>query len=193
MKINYHKNPLYTTIDLDEHEKQMLWHKIKINEMEELLFTAHFNAEEGKYFNLAEVRRVLNPEYYCNDEKSGLDKRVDMLFDYYLDDLQSSHAGDCTCVACSCSKCQVESLLGIDTIKGLGKHSAYKIDSAFGKNNEKSLDEALETLANYNPVKGEGWERSTQEEFDKHIPRWKAEAKVAYEWLVNYKKEHFPD
>jgi hypothetical protein len=29
--------------------------------------------------------------------------------------------------------------------------------------------------------------------FDAHIPRWKAEAKIAYEWLLNYRNEHFPE
>lgn len=191
MKINYHKNPLYTTIDIDEHEKQILWYKIKTNEMEDMLFSAHFHIQDDKYFNLDDARRTLNPEYYCTDDKSGLDKRCDMLLGYFLEELQSKHAGDCTCIACSCDKCRVESLLGIDTIKGLGKHAAYKIDSAFGQDNERSLDEALEHLENYNPIKGVGWEKSSQEEFDKHIPRWKSEAKVAYEWLLNYKKEHF--
>ena len=34
---------------------------------------------------------------------------------------------------------------------------------------------------------------SPQEDFDKHLPRWTAEAKLAHDWLVNYKNTHFKD
>ena len=129
MKITYNKNPLFTTVELDENEKKELWYKIKIQEMEEILFSAHFYLEE-KYFDLKRAKDDLDPDYYCNEEdnkKSKLDERCDMLLETFLSELQSNHIGDCTCVACSCMKCHAEGLLGIDTIKGLGKHTAHKI------------------------------------------------------------------
>lgn len=194
MNIIYNKNPLRSTIELDEMEKKLLWHKIKINEMEEMLFSAHFHLQKDKHFDLEKAKEAVDPDYYCTDEQSKLDKRCDMLLEHFIEELNSFHAGDCTCVPCSCSKCHAESLLGIDTIKGLGKHSAYKIDGAFGKDNEKSIDEAIEVLVNYKtPIKGAGWEKFTQEQFEQHIPRWRAEAKAAADWLINYKKEHFPN
>jgi hypothetical protein len=134
MKINYNKNPLYTTIDLEEYEKKELWLKIKISEMEELLSSASMYLEE-KYFNLEKARKEVDTDYYFSDDKSPIDKRCDTLLEHYLEELQSYHVGDCTCVACSCSKCQAESLLGINTMPGIGKHSAYKINGAFGKYN----------------------------------------------------------
>ncbi len=194
MKITYNKNPLYTTIELDEHEKKELWYKIKVEQLEELIFGAHFHLKEGKYFDLEKARKEVDPEYYCTDEKSPLDKRCDELLAYYLDDLQSCHVGDCTCVPCSCSKCHAESLLGIDTIPGLGKHSAYKVDAAFGKDNERSIEEAIAYLANYEPAPPSDpktWEKVGG--YEQHIPRWKAEAKVAHDWLVNYKNTHFSE
>ena len=191
MQIYWNKNPLYTTIELDQHEKKELWYKIKLKEMEELLFSAHFHLQEDKYFDLAQARKEVEPDYYCTDDKSPLDKRCDEMLEYYLAELKDKHAGDCTCIPCSCSKCHAESLLDMDTIKGLGKHSAYKIDSAFGPNNEKTIDQAIESLANYVPVKGENWKNTSQADFDKHIPRWTEEARAAHVWLVNYKKEHF--
>lgn len=194
MKINWNKNPLHTTIDLDENEKKELWYKIKIELMDERLFSAHFHLEEGKYFDLQRARQEVNPDYYCtDDEKSPLDKRCDEMLEYYLADLQDVHVGDCTCVACSCGKCHAESLLNIDTIKGLGKHSACKVDGAFGKDNEKSIDEAIASLANYVPVRSEAWLKYPEEDFYRHVPRWKEESKVAHDWLVQYKKEHFSD
>ena len=55
MKITYNKNPLLTTVELDENEKKELWYKIKIKEMVEILFSAHFYLEE-KYYNLQKAK-----------------------------------------------------------------------------------------------------------------------------------------
>ncbi len=135
MKIIWNQNPLRTQILLDEHEKKEFWYKIKIEEMEHLLFGAHFYLIDGKdYFDIDRARQEADPKYYMVDppKKSGLDERVDELYQYFIGDLEdNSHCGDCTCFAASCSKCQAEHLLGIDTIKGLGKHEANKIQWAF--------------------------------------------------------------
>ena len=195
MKINWNKNPLYTTIELDEHEKKELWYKIKIEIMEDHLYMAHFYLREGEYFDLEQAKKQVNADYYIadDDKRSELDKRCDQMLEYYLDELQYSHSGDCTCVACSCLKCHAEILLGIDTIKGLGKHSAYKIDTAFGNKNEKTIDEALASLENYQVIREGSWLNHPEEEFNKHIPRWKEEARLAYNWLKQYKQEHFSE
>jgi hypothetical protein len=195
MKITYHKNPLYSTVELDEQDKKELWLKIKLEEMEERLFDVHFNLQEGEHFDLESARNSADPEYYCTDEKSPIDKRCDQLLEHYITELQSSHCGDCTCVACSCSKCHAESLLGINTTPGLEKHAASKINGAFGKDNVKSIDEAIDYLANYeiNPdhYTSEAWKKLGGHE--QYVPRWMAEAKFAHDWLVNYKNEHFKD
>jgi hypothetical protein len=83
-------------------------------------------------------------------------------------------------------------MLGIDTIPGLEKHAAHHINSVFGKENERTIEEAIEELENYNPIppadmttwaKVGGWEQ--------HLPRWKAEAAAACKWLKQYRDEHF--
>jgi len=195
MKITYNKNPLCTTIELDEHDKQLLWQKIKLEELEDLLFDVYFHLQDGKYFDLDAAKKSADPEYYCTEDKSPIDKRCDQLLEHYIVELQGNHVGDCTCVACSCSKCHAESLLGIDTIPGLGKHAASKINGAFGKNNEKSIDDVIHYLANYeiNPANftDEAWQKLGG--YEQYVPRWMAEAKLAHDWLVNYKNEHFKD
>lgn len=198
MKITYNKNPLLTTVELDDNEQKELWYKIKINEMEELLSSAAFSLEEGQYFNLERARKELETNYYCPDddnEKSGLDKRCDQLLAHFIEELQSYHVGDCTCVPCSCSKCHAESILGIDTMPGLGKHEANKIDGAFGKDNDKTIDEAIESLSKFeiNPenYNTEGWKKLGG--YEQYVPRWKAEQERAHAWLINYKNQHFKD
>ncbi len=187
MKINYNKNPLYTTIELDEQEKKELWYKIKIAELEEHLLGAElYLSENPKWFDLNKAREEVNSAHLEseNGQKSKLDKWCDQMLNYYTSELMASHAGDCTCFPCSCGKCHAEDLIGVHTTQGLGKHSAHKILNAFGQNNEKTIEEAIEYLANYEPTSSwEGWEA--------HAQRWKAEAKAAHDWLVDYKNKHF--
>jgi hypothetical protein len=201
LKITWNKNPLFTTIELDDHEKQIFWYKIKVKEMENYMFSAHFHLEEGQYYDLSRARKSLDPEFFLSaetdqEERSGLDKRVDELLEMYLNDFMGSHCGDCTCVPMSCTKCHGESILGIDTIKGISKHSLHKIEGAFGKNNERSINEAIAQLENYGEKLLEGPSKDDDPVWKKvggwsaHVPRWTAEAKHAQEWLVNYRAEH---
>lgn len=203
MKITYTPNPLNTIIELDEHEKKELWYKLKIEALVERLFRVHYELTYGSRENpkVDSILADVDPDYYLNDEdetgRSRLDKRIDEALAYYLDDLRSAHMGDCVCFACSCSKCHAEDLLGINTIKGLGKHPANKIDGAFsnGKNGDvwlpqASIHEAITRLENYDPkpVSSAAWDKVGG--FDVHVPRWKEEAEAALVWLRNYRDEH---
>ena len=213
MKITYNKNPLFTTIELDEHEKEIFRYKILVNELEEMIHEAHFTLTNHDWWNssiskdgkdkpmrthqdtMKEAMGALDPEYWCGDVKgqSKLDARVDELLNYHLNELQSSHGGDCTCVACSCCKCHAEGLLGTDTLSGLGKHKAYKILSAFGGyKNDKTLDEALAHLRDYVVGPFTGQKGFTEESWNGYRPRWESEYKAAYEWLQEYANQHFP-
>lgn len=192
MKITYNENPLHTRVELDETEKLALWHKIKYEDLiENLLIEAHFCLKQG---DIKRAKEAVDPKYYLADsdnEKTQLDKNVDELLEYYILALNSGHAGDCTCVPASCAKCHAESLLGIDTIKGLGKHLAHKINSAIEK--EGTLEGAIAYLENYQPVKTSIWDKISYINFKSHIPRWKSEAADAAMWLRNYRDEHFPE
>lgn len=194
MKITYNENPLHTTVELDDHEKEVFKLKLKLKEYEEILFDAHFHLQEDKqWFNLAGVRKTLNPDRWCTDDESPVDKRVNELFEHYIEELMSVHLGDCVCFAMSCSKCHAEQLLGIDTISGLGKYAANKIESMFRAG--KNIHEAVDALDSYDPVyTGEGgWDKhGGKAAWDQHVPRWTTEAKHAAVWLRNYRDQHFP-
>lgn len=213
MKIIWNKNPLRTVIELDDHDKEMLKLKIKVNQLEEDMGSASVlldpkNASwvmkpsakhpEGRTLESL-VSEVLNDyldlSYMYSEGKydgKGLDARVDEILAYYLDDLKGPHFGDCVCFACSCTKCHAEELLGVDTIRGLGKYAAHKIEGAFGKNSERTIDEALEHLKNYEvtpPTENlDGWAKVGG--WEKYVPRWTAEAKAAHEWLLKYREDH---
>ncbi len=213
MKITYTPNPLDTIVELEPHEVELFRLKLKLKQYEDMMFSAHWAITDRlKDMGglkalpideaLAEARKELNPDRWCTDDASKVDARVEELLQHYLEELKLSHIGDCTCVAMSCSKCHAESILGIDTLKPFpGKHALYKIASVFSRWNEKtkqhdgpevSLDEAIERLANYRPVKGSAWAGYSQESFDAHVPRWTAEAKTAHDYLVTYRNTHFP-
>lgn len=134
MNIVYNENPLCTRVELDVHEAKNFWNLIKMAEMEELLFDAHFHMQDNRWNDMDAARRAVDPDYYMNedgDKPTKLDQRVQVLHDHYMGDLLSSHGGDCTCFPASCSKCHAESMLGIDTIPGLGKHSGNYIFAMF--------------------------------------------------------------
>lgn len=117
-----------------------------------------------------------------------MDRRVDEIFNYYIDNLKGSHAGDCTCCPCSCEKCHAEVLLGIDTIKGLPKHAANAIESESKKFN--SIDEVINSLDNYVPDRTEGgWDKETDERWNHFVPRFIEHSKLACEWLKHYKED----
>jgi len=210
MKITWTPNPLNTIIELDEHELEVLKLKLKIEAYEEMIFSAHWDltrtaeylAGMGSPKTVEEAHagaiKELDPAYWCDDDNK-LDKRIDELLEHYVAELKSPHIGDCTCFAMSCSKCHVEDMLGINTIKGLGKHPGHKVQGAFsnGRNGdvwlpEASLDEAIERLAGYDPkpTSSSGWDKVGG--FEAHIPRWKEEAAQAHAWLVSYRDQHFP-
>jgi len=189
MIITYHKNPLKTTVELNEHEKKELWYKIKLEEYEDIIFEVQFCLKDGKYFNLERARIAVESDEVCR-----IDKRVNELLECYLAELMGSHCGDCTAVPCSCTKCHAEDMLGINTTKGLRKHEGYNIAKLFSENSEKTLDEAIEHLAaNLVPIKGIEWDGSSQEEFDSHVPEWTEDSKKALEWLRNYRSTHFTE
>ena len=189
MKITYKENPLAATVELDEHEKEIFKLKLRLKEYEEMIFEAHFELTQNEWHNknikprtleeaVAKACKQLDPEYWCTDELSKLDKRVDELFEHYIAELQDHHGGDCTCFACSCSKCHAEEMLGIDTLKPYpGKHQLHKIESAFRHPEITTCEEAITHLQSQIPFK------ATEEWHKGHEVRWTAETVQAIEYL----------
>ncbi|MCV9964906.1 hypothetical protein OIU34_23720 [Pararhizobium sp. BT-229] len=184
MKINWNKNPLRTTVELTDGEKEVFRLKVRIEQLEDAVGMAALHLEEDgkrrKYFRpekaMAHLQRVQKDDpddEYCAD---------------LLHELESGyHFGDCTCVPTSCAKCHAESLLGIDTIDGLRKHAAHYVDGAFGRKDERSIDEAIQSLADHVPVRSGAWLELPQEQFDANVATWKKQAEEAHEWLTRYR------
>jgi len=189
MQIIYKENPLETVIELSAHEKEILWYKVKCDELLlEHIMSAELRLREGEYFNLKEAREYLDSKYFFDKNgmesmDSGINKRATELQKHYIDQLRASHIGDCTCQPCSCSKCAAEEYLGIDTIFNLGKHPGHYIEVAFSRDKKRNIHEAIEWLRDYKAhADWEGWEA--------HAERWKQEASDAHDWLVKYRDEH---
>lgn len=188
MQIRWAPNPLKTIVELDEADKLLLREKLKTEELEENLCRVSLAK------TLEEARQAADFEYICGDKDYGgksFEVRLDERLAYYITDMLGEHDGDCVCVACSCGKCHAERLLGINTIRGLGKHEATKIGWAFmGDAGERTIDEAIERLRNYRPEYKfiPNW---PEEEWRKHVPRWIEEARRALTWLEAYRAIHF--
>lgn len=145
MKITYTPNPLETIVELDEHEIEALRLKLKLEQYEDMMFSAHFaitdrlqdrgslkalSIEEA----LAEARGVLDPDRWCSDGASKVDQLVEERLRYYLEELKGAHSGDCTASPSPCVKCHAEQALGIDTLgPGASKAVLHSVHCAFSR------------------------------------------------------------
>jgi hypothetical protein len=193
MKITWAPNPLATVVELDEHDRAILWHRLKIERLEEHMGQAHFDLspETREWHNKNVKERTLDEAVAAalkHLDVEDINVRLAEDVDTYAKELAEKHYGDCTCDPCSCFKCHVESLMGVDTIKGLRKHEARAIDGAFAEG--RTIAQALDYLKDYRPTKGKGWEKFTEEDFQVHVPRWVEETKRARAWLEKYRAEH---
>jgi hypothetical protein len=188
MKIHWHQNPFKTRIELDDRDRKMVLLALQCEEYEQILISLDMKLKdkEKPLTDLDEIKkRVGHWGEICNME---VDSESVQRYLSYIDD---EHMGDCTCVPCSCMRCYLENMLGIDTIRGLGKHAARNVQSAFGVDGDRTIEAAIATLEEPKEyVKGDSWARFSQEEYEKHIPRWESERKAAAVWLRNYKQEH---
>jgi len=198
MIISWGRNPLATKVTLDKKEVEILRLKIRIEELQDLMFSAHWalttkvgdlQGAPTTEVDLEGARSSLDPNYYLEEKGASLDARVNELLAHYLEELNSKHFGDCTCTACSCSKCRAEDMLGIDTIKGLDKYGATKVEAALSQG--RSYPEAIAWLENYDPGEpslSSGWTK--RGDWEAHLPRWRAEAASAAVWLKAYQEAH---
>lgn len=196
--IEWAQNPLFTKVLLDERAKVEFKLRLIIDHISMDLFGAYFNLNKEKWpdhFNperaLSELKPLFETEAKTDAEYIEI-LAEDAGYRWYLEELTGMHSGDCTCVACSCPKCRAESVLGIDTIKGLGKHEASAIHDAFGGfDGNRSIDDAIKHLENYELKRDGAWLKYPQEDFDKHVPRWTEENARALAWLKQYRADHF--
>lgn len=188
MKIAWNQNPFLTQIEIDDRDKQMILLAHQNEEYIEILCSLDLDLN-GKYNRpaLTDIE-VVKKEIGKWGDICNLTVDSDVVR-YYISYLNTEHMGDCTCVPASCIRCRVEDMLGINTIKGLGKHSANKVQGAFGRDGNKTIDEAiayLEKVPDYK--KPDTWPDSVG--WDVHIPRWESEREAAIKWLKVYKEEH---
>jgi hypothetical protein len=188
MKINWNENPLNSTVEIDDSDREKILLYIQNESYSDILCDLNLwlNREIRKEDEptIEKIQEKIRPwGEICNMDISHEEVKA------YEEYLQMSHGGDCTCWPMTCVKCLAEDALGISTIKGLGKHSASKIMGAFGENG--TIDQAIERLEQKPSYqKTEAWKSFTQEDYEKHIPRWENEREAAIKWLKAYKEKH---
>jgi hypothetical protein len=191
MIIEWHQNPLKTTVKLTPDERTIFLLKAKVKDYEETARMAAFyldekGKEKGRYSPekaLSWLRARLDDKSDENDpEESGGAAMLQAI------ECQE-HLGDCVCVATTCDKCMGEEILGINTIAGLSQHGRARLRGVYGKDGDRPIDEVIEALGNYRPSKNGHWATMADAIFEKHAAEWRAEAKEAHDWLVRYKVE----
>ena len=91
-------------------------------------------------------------------------------------------------------KCHAEYLMGINTIRDLGKHEASYIGSAFrsaGLDREATSEEAIAHLrAPRQPTRTAHYqERYTDEQWTEFVAKWAGDKTRALDWLVAYQEK----
>lgn len=190
MKINWHQNPFFTKIELDEQDKKNLLNAYKVEQYENLLCGLQLHLDgtikKDQPITIDIVKKEVDKwGNICNLEVDSED------FAHVLSFVNDIHMGDCTCVPCSCSRCYAEDLLGISTLP-IGKHMAHKIDGAFGKYGTKSIETAIETLSSPYTYeeRHECYKNYSEDSYMALTVRWNKEREAAAEWLKGYKEEH---
>jgi hypothetical protein len=188
MRINWHANPIRTTVTLTEHERDVFLLKARLREHRDAIRSALFHLDpekkKGRYYSVEWAVRYLN--HAVADKEADDDNAVVM-----LEALQSGfHCGDCTCVSTMCERCMAEDILGIDTLEGLGQHQAAMINGAFGKDGERSIEEALAVLDRKVQTcsRREGWLAEVSDErFEEEVSKKRTQLGQARDWLAAYK------
>lgn len=199
MKFEYAVNPLETKVFLDDTDRKLLRMAIRLDSALSAISYRDMRDKEGK--SPEEIERYTGYIKMYDDiayDEDAVSEKIDKDVLMYEEELQSGHCGDCICFACSCMKCWAESLLDINTLKGLGQHEASKIDSCFTDTSAEpwsrrnmTAAQVIEELSKPIPrEKNEHWKNSTQEQWDACIPRWEKERERALKWYQNYIKEH---
>lgn len=142
MYIEWNPNPLRSQIHLTELENRLLVKACEADQAKSLLYLAKSYLDK----DLDKTNKILSRDIIVDDlSKSLLD----------------THCGDCTAMASSCTKCYAEWLLGIDTIRGLSKHSGNRLLHMFNVS-DATIDSVLDRLKD----------------------------KSTYTWLLSYKQKH---
>jgi hypothetical protein len=186
MKINWHTNPLKTTIDLDNRDRYQILLYIQNEEYESLLCVLDLwlkgTIKKDQEISVEKIHEKLREwKEICDMQIDHEDVKA------YEEYLQMTHAGDCTCFPSSCGKCLAEEALGIDTIEGLRKHAANKIYGAFSETDD--INEAISYLEKQpSYIKPDTWPDEVG--YEVHLTRWESERKSALKWLKQYKETH---
>lgn len=180
MKIIYNQNPLKTKVGLSELDLANMRNKLKIEQIYNEIFESYYKVDNIDTIKLT-LEILIDSE---DNEDSKINKEVERLISYYVQELTQgySHLGDCTKVCCSCTKCNAEDTLGINTLEGLVCLSY--IDSAFDKP-DTTLSQAIENLSS--PSK------STEDWHAPYIDSWNIQRIAALESLKKYRDKHFPN
>lgn len=189
MEIRWNKNPALTNTICDERDRAIIAKALIIEEATDDFFMIEHILKKDDPDKIEKAIERAKKGFSSLFEEEALEKQVDNFVEILATDV---HVGDCTCVPCSCLLCYAESLLGFSSIEDFSKHSLYKIDGAF-RSGLNTFKEVIDYLEDYPCVMGpkSGW--SSQADFDRHVPRWKSEAKTAARQLRAYKEKHFPN
>jgi hypothetical protein len=189
MIIEWHQNPLKTTIKLTPDERTIFLLKAKIKDFEDAARMAAFYLDEkGKKKGRYNPKKALSWLRGRLDNKSDENDPEESMGAAMLQAVEcKEHIGDCVCVPTTCDKCLGEDLLGINTIEGLSQRGRAILRGVYGMDGERKIDEVIDLLKNYQPWTTAEINSINAEKIESYAAKSRAEAQEAHEWLLHYK------
>lgn len=200
MEIIYQHNPLANKVILTDSEKKLLfWKYILSTRVSDELSWLSFKIDDLKN-NKIDPSSVEDPKYKKKledflanpiDEIHNKIKEIENTVDNteyneekikcFVEELQSTHFGDCISECSSCLKCWAENELGIETMPNFPWQDNIGRSLYYAFNKQTTIDEAIEYLGSteYN---NSGFEQ-------KYVDSWIERDRKAKEYLIFYKKE----
>lgn len=146
VKISLTDDPMCAKVDLDEKAIRELTLLLALRHLSDLLFEVQYSLQEAdvvrakKYmesFSEHSAHETIGGESFDFWRQFVSDEKVAEAISY----LNEPHCGDCICVPCSCARCWMEDLVGLDTTGGLGKHAFRLVPSVLRNGAGKSADD----------------------------------------------------
>lgn len=212
VKVTIMPDPLNAKVELTEAAKrEFAWRMIMEDVFGNTIYSAYHDLDPKNKSFFDSLKRQKNPQqdafrklesyvkmWFGEDETDGDDGVGDKLFErlkdwshvnFSIEELNMPHAGDCTAVACSCSRCQAESVLGINTLLS-GKHVNYRLAGMYFEETatQEAKDEAArkkQEFAEKYPSPMSAVDREAM--IKAHQPRWDREAATAKEVYALHK------
>lgn len=174
IKITYKPNPLRPFVEIGSVETSLILNTVLVENL------TNYIADLKPFFQKGEIKEKIKKEIIDFTFIDRLTKDTEEFTSVLITSLKDKHCGDCISVPCTCPKCYIEDILGIDTLSHF-KDPAGK----YKKNNilyniQLKVSELIKKKVDTNSIE-------FLNELIKSFDKDDEESKTIYNLLLNHK------